>query len=267
MILKQNAGDWNIYRGVDATAPSLSNTNSNKRRYNMLTPEQDSMVSKILKLLELGKEDRNESEAQREAANRKAAELMARYSIDFADLREKKPAGMFHQVDLKMDTQPVMWEGSLAVIVSQCFDVRIVQRDWPWTLMFLGTKTDIEISVFFFKYLRRSIGIQAERKFMRMEDQEVFAYGAIDVINRRLQELYIKRNEVFNTNEKALMVIKTDALDEFVKEKFPKLHKSQGPILPNNPEAYYAGRNAGEKVNLSRPLQGSSSVPSGQIQG
>lgn len=219
-----------------------------------ISAENNDMINKILKLLELGKEETNENRHQRDAANAKAAELMAKHSIDFADLRTGKSVnGIFSQFDLVLDGDPVDWQGSLANSIAEAFDVRVVQRNNPWTLMYCGTKIDMEIAVFFFKHLRRAVGLRSSRSFPKKADQKNFAFGMITEIDRRLRDLYQKRNEALQSDGRALMVVKTDALEKFVKEKFPKLtHKKVN--LTGSREAHNAGIQAGKEVNLSRPI-------------
>lgn len=222
-----------------------------------LSTEQKAMVDKILKLMELGKDSNNGLSGEREAANAMAAKLMAKYSIDFADLRAGKSKDMFSRIDVDMNKQaPVNWEGSLALVISEAFDVKVVQRTKPWVLMYCGTKTDIEITVFFFQYLRRSVGMQANHKFSKKADRDTFAYAMVNEIGRRMKDLYDRRNASFDEAGSALMVIKNQGLSTFVQQQFPNLRRGRGVKLTGSYEAHRAGVEAGKKVNISRPLAG-----------
>ena len=224
-----------------------------------MTEDQNRIIEKVLKLMELAKEETNSHSAERESAQKMAAKLMEQYSLDFADLRTGKPKnGIFQQFDLGMGEDVVDWLGSLANGIAKAFDVKIVQRSNPWTLMYCGTKTDIDISIYFFRYLRRSVSMQSSRAFTKKADQKTFAFGMVKVIAERMKGLYEKRNELFSSDSRALMVVKQDGLDEFVHQQFPNITRGRSIKLGGSHEAHLAGKEAGRKVNISRPLGGSS---------
>lgn len=220
-----------------------------------MTEQQLKIIDKVLKLMELAKEENNNHTAERESASRMAAKLMEEYALDFADLRTGKvKEGAFTKWDMEMNKEIVRWESRLANGISKAFDVHLVQSHTPWTLMFCGTKSDIDISVFFFNHLKRTVGIQAERSFKKKDDRIAFAFGATEIIVNRMQELYKKRNEGMSSTGTALMVVKTEGLDKFVNEMFPHLTKSRAVKIKGSWQAAEAGRAAGHKVNISRPI-------------
>lgn len=223
-----------------------------------LSEKQMVMIGKIQKLLELGKDGNGAFSPEAESANRLAAKLMAENAIDFIDLRQgKKPNCSFEQFDMAMEGTKVDWESYLANVIAKAFDVKVIQSTYDgWKLMYCGVKTDIEISVFFFKYLRRSVGMLSSHSFKRKPDQQNFAYGMVEVIGQRLKKLQDMRNEAIQSMSdcRALMVVKTDGLDKFVKEQFPRLRMLPGTRLKGSAQASAAGREAGHKVNLSRPI-------------
>lgn len=222
--------------------------------------KQQAIIEKVLKLMELAKDERGH-EGERESAQRMAAKLMAEYAIDFADLRSGKiEKGYFEKFDLDMQKDCVDWEGNLANGICRAFDVKLVQQKHPWVLMYCGHKTDIEIAVFFFKYLRRTVGVMTQKSFTKQNDRRTFAYGMVSEITRRMKDLYEKRNEAFSSDSRALMVVKTDGLDKFVREQFPHLTSGRAVKLTGSPQAHAAGREAGAKVNISRPIGGSATA-------
>lgn len=222
-----------------------------------MTPEQDKIIDKVLKLMALSKEESNAFSAERDSASKMAAKLMETYSLSFADLRTGKPKnGIFTQFDLEMGEDVIDWAGSLANGIASAFDVKIVQRKNPWTLMYCGTKTDIDLAIYFFKYLRRSVSMQSSRTFTKKVDQRTFAFGMVTVISERMKDLYEKRNEMFSSDSKALMVVKQDGLSSFVRQQFPNLYCGRSIRLNGSHEAYAAGKIAGGRVNISRPISG-----------
>jgi hypothetical protein len=228
--------------------------------------KQQAIIDRILKLMELAKDENGGFTAEKESAQKMAAKLMEQYSLDVADLRNgKMKDGYFHKFDMDMGKEKVDWERRLASAIGKAFDVTVVNRDHPtWTLMYCGGKTDIDISIFFFKFLRRTISVQSERSFKKATDRRTFAFGMVEEIGRRMLELYEKRQEFATSDSRAVMVVKQDGLDKFVKEQFPNMTYAKTAPLRGSHEAYAAGKVSGSKVNISRPI-GTSGRSTGAI--
>lgn len=239
--------------------------------------KKQEMIQKILKLLELGDAERNSNPHERELASKKAQQLMAEHALSFADLREGKPkSDIYTRIDIDGSEEVrVVWEGMLANGVGTTFDCFVVSCGGrrghesydPWKLAFLGAKTDIEISVFFFKYLRRTVGVMSERAAVGARAQDSHAVGMVATIVERLKEMYRKRDEIIaaSADSKALMVVKKNDVDAFVKKEFPSLQKLNNTIRYD--DNYHRGREAGRRVNLSRPIGQDGNHATGQLQG
>jgi len=220
--------------------------------------EKQSMIDKIMKLLELGKDASGAFSAEQAAANEMASRLMAKHALSFNDLRGSKKGFSFDRQKVDpLDEIFCAWEASLAKAIAEAFDCSIVtnkSRYTPWYLNFLGTKTDLEISIFFYRHLRRTVGRKAEIGFRLKRDREIYAFGMVNTISERLQDLYKRRNAVMDTESSALMVVKVDGLQGFVKNQFPSLKKGRTRWLRGSMEAYQKGQADGSKVSLSRPV-------------
>lgn len=232
--------------------------------------KKSKMIDRIIKLLELGSE-KNPNEHERNSAASMAAKLMADYAIDFIDLKTGKiKEEIFGREEISAVTgNKNSWEVLLASHISHAFDGRIIiNNKWnsEWTICFLGTKTDIEIASFFFKYLRRTVGKQAEKAHKLKREREAFAHGMTATIGNRLTELYAKREEFIPSSCTSLMVVKKDGLADYVKQQFPNLRRGPSIKVGGSRDSYDSGRKAGEKVNLSRPI-GNNSSTSGYIGG
>lgn len=221
------------------------------------------MIDKIQKLLALGTSP-NPHEA--ELAQAKAAKLMAEYAIDFKELRsEKKPVELYIRINVEGSTESeriLQWESFLAGAVAKCFDACIVNtRNYDlsagevrWNIAFLGTKSDLELAIFFFKYLRRTVGRAAENACRLVEDQKTFALSMCIVLQERLLELYQRVQEILPSDCRALVVVKNQEVDEFKHKEFPRLTKGGRIKMNGSRAAFEAGNEAGKKVNLSRPI-------------
>jgi hypothetical protein len=219
--------------------------------------EKTSMIDKIMKLLELGKDERGH-EGERNSANDMAARLMAKHAIDFTDLRSSKPKSCVFekQVIDPMDEVFCQWEAVLADGIARAFDCKAVHSRHPvWTINFLGTKTDLEIVIFFYRHLRRTVGRKAELGYKGKRDQETYAHGMVATINSRLDDLYKRREQVMESDCRALIIVKKDDLKLFIKDQFPALSKIRPQKLSNG-AAYAHGKADGQNVGLARPISG-----------
>lgn len=234
--------------------------------------KKDEIITKVLKLLELGNEEKNSNPHEREMATRKAAELMAEYSIDFAELRNgNKPTQEdFIKIDVDGTEQvKVDYESRLAHLISKVFDCKIVNRnvDTHWTICFIGMKQDLEISIFFFKHLRRTVHSMATMylrndcpPLSRWEQFDVkrnYCLGMVETIRERLEELYKKREEILPSSCRDLMIVKHGSLEKAVDLFFPRRTDSHLSPISGDFRSFYVGKEDGKKVNLSRPIEGS----------
>ncbi len=230
--------------------------------------EKLAAMQKIMKLLELGKEGNGAYTPEQEAANTMAAKLMAKWAVDFTDLRSINPKSTIfehHKVD-PMDVVYCGWEAVLANCIAKAFDCRVVSCRHPvWTLDFLGTKSDLEIAIFFYRHMRRTVCRKSETEFKRKADQETYAYGMVNTISDRLIDLYKRREEVMESDSRALVVVKMDDLNKFVHNQFPSLTKPRATRLKGSQEAYSKGLADGHKVGLNRPIAGTGGNPTSKI--
>jgi hypothetical protein len=222
----------------------------------MTSEKKKEMVERVMKLLALGDEKQNDNPHERENAQRLVAKLMAEYSLDFADLKANaKREDVFARFDVPgAEGIKVNWEFSLAGNVAKVFDCKVIGNSQQgWNLTFLGTKSDLEIAIFFFKYLRRTAGVMSERRYPHIHERNNYAFGMVITLGERLDELFKKREEFIPSSCKDLMVIKKEDLSTYVHEQFPRLKHSHFNI-GKDAHSYHAGRADGHRVNLSRPM-------------
>lgn len=227
------------------------------------------IIDKIMKLLNLGDETRNSNPHERDLAAKKAAQLMAEYSIDFIDLKEGKAKSYSF---MKEEVQGYgfhenTWEAILASGVARIMDCKVITRDWRheegWYIIFVGTKSDIELAVFFFKYLRRTINRMAEVSSTKKASRDSYCYGMILTIKQRLEELFRQKEELIPSNCRDLVIIKKDDLNEAFKEMFPNTRRSHLRTSNKDYHAYVKGLEDGKNIPLNRPLPNGGAV--GQI--
>jgi hypothetical protein len=226
----------------------------------MTQERKEEVISKIMKLMELGNEEKNNNPHERETAMRMAAKMMAEYSIDFADLRSGKPKeDVFIELEVEGTSDvKVDFESRLAFYIAHAFDCEMINtyRHGPWSIVFIGTKHDLEIAVFFYKYLRRTLGAMARLKYPKdtKSSRRNYCFGMVTVIGDRLDDLYKKREEFIPSDCRALVIVKKDGLQKFFHEKFPNRVNGRKTSIKGDMGAYYNGKADGKTVNLSRPI-------------
>jgi len=257
---------------------------------------RNNIISKIMKLLELGNAEKNSDVHEQQAAANMAAKLMSDYAIDFAHLRDvNKDTDSFVQMTVDgSDTNKVDFEATLAYMIAKAFDCKVINTyckifDGPlpygsWQMCFVGTKNDLEIAVFFFKYLRRTVYSLAQknvtadnvrptytssgkRKVDLKNAKRNYCYGLVTTIGERLVDLYQRREQFIPSDCKALMVVKKDGVDKAFKEMFPNAVTRRTSSLKGDVGAYHSGKADGQRVNLSRPISNNGAAAAAQIGG
>jgi hypothetical protein len=244
---------------------------------------KEEIISKIMKLMELGNSEKNDNPAEREAASRKAAQMMADYCINFAELRNSKPKeDTFATYDVDgSEVYKVDYESHLAGCIARSFDCKIINSrlSGTWKIIFVGSKHDLEISVYFFKHIRRTMYAMATKNVtqenilpsessMRIRLKEArrnYCFGLVVTIGERLEDLYKRREEFIPSDCKALVVVKKDGLEKFFHKQFPNMIKGRRIELRGDMESFHKGKEDGKRVNLSRPITNNNAGTSAQI--
>jgi len=223
---------------------------------NGLTREQ--IMIKIQKLMGLAT---SPFEAEATAAMNKAAELMEKYSITLGDCQTEEEVKInMVRLDLKGRTmRAVMWEAILAHGLGECFDVetvRYIKRD-GWHLAFMGTKPDVDMVIYFTKYLRRSVGriTDLENQGRGRSVRNTFAHGMVTRIIQRMSVMYLKRQEIKTSDSLALVTVKQIETEKLKKKHFPKLRTTQVRVADNR-GAWERGAAAGDKVAIRNGVNG-----------
>ena len=231
------------------------------------------MIQKVLKLLELGNEEKNSQPHERENAKRMAAKLMAEYSLEFADLKANiKKDGSFIKLEVEgAEGVKVNWEFSLAGNVANVFDCKVIGGNtWKgigqtWSYSFLGTKGDLDVAIFFFQYLRRTVGKMSESKFPNSKNKaNTYAFGMTMTLRERLNDLFARRDEFIPADCKDLMVLKHNELANYVKEQYPHLRNSKLSVGKDH-AAFSAGKEDGRRISLSRPISNNGGSKQNQL--
>lgn len=215
------------------------------------------IISRIQKLLSLGSNNDQANEA--EAALKKAATLAEEHGLALSDINQETgevsniEKGRVNLVHDKHNS----WVLPLACVVADCFDCSPITTRYgnaEGFMVFLGTPTDVEMTMWYYKLIRLKTMRGASSNFNLIKDQKMYGRGVVATIKVRLKKMFKNEQEKIRTPEtKALVLVKKDAVDAEVKKQFPHLrsHKFYYKQTGSH-EAYMQGKVDGERMGLHR---------------
>jgi len=223
---------------------------------------KEQMCELILNLLNKTEENGCTPE-EAEAFKNKAYKLMAKHQIDLLRVMDKtrKKNG-----DIDIDYMQVSrfnngaWEKLLGMYVADCFDCKTVsimeQRygNKEFFTEFIGHTQDLEMVNFFFSYLRR-YGLFKSQEFSNLKREQIgFLESYVYAVKGRLEEMYKRIEEDFDTNCTALMVVKKGSVEKFQKDRYPNLKTKRINYSKASAGSQRAGTECGKKTPLGRPI-------------
>lgn len=234
----------------------------------------DNVKDKIAKLLAMANDGRgNEFEA--EAALRQAEALMRKHGIEAGELMDcigQKPIYKWVSVSVpvrvpKPAAEWPRWFGFMCFGIAVFTDTKISSyHDGQYGICgkFQGEETDVEYAVWLAKRLRDDIRAQSAAFMGSRRERELFRKGMASRLQGRMKQLRKERNAEYQAagTGTALVVVTTKiALRD---EEFGKQQTRRHPTNVFNRDAYGAGRAAGDRASLNRPIGGGSALRIGK---
>ena len=217
-------------------------------------------IERIKKLMALAMSDPDTPEAK--SAALKAAELLAKYELDMADLTEENKNSVLEEQFKNYDPNNGNWEKMFLTILMNVFDIHVVidkSKDETLYRLF-GKKQDLVLCVYFFKMVRRTAIKRAEVEYKTKALQNSFQCGLIDSIGHRFFEMKEKRQEHRTETTTALAVCNRQEVLDHVNGMFNKLRKSRVPRPKVSSEAemkaWKKGKAVGKGIPLNTPIEG-----------
>lgn len=212
------------------------------------------LASKIQKLLALGAGEG----AEAKSAMNKAGKLMADNNIGLEDISNGvlKGDGILEESINISSKNILIWEINLARTLCKAFDCECLKQVFfgQEQRLFLGTKSDLKLLIWYYKYLRIKVAREAEVQFKLINDQKAFGIGAVDALSDRILDMFATKQQAMTNDTKALVVIKTDAVSQHIRNNY-KLRPGHR-VQFNNPnmKAVAAGEAAGQRISINRPI-------------
>ena len=215
------------------------------------------ILKRIQKLMSLG--SNNDQAHEAEAALKKAAALAEEYGLALSDVDTE--TGEVSNVKRNsvnlVNSKHNSWALGLAVVVAECFDCKPIRNAWgrhDGEMIFIGTPTDLEMTIWYYKLIRLKTIRGASSKFDLVKDQKMYGRGVLATMQSRLKNIFKKEQEKIRTPETtALVIVKKDAVDAEVKKQFPKLKTKRSSFRASGSvEAYRQGMKDGANMTLHR---------------
>ncbi len=224
----------------------------------------DKIVQRIKKLMALGL---NSETPEAKSALNKAVALMQQYNVAEMDLnddghiKENLLVEEFVEVFSKTTDS---WERILGTHIAKAFDSKMITimqgRGQLPKRAFLGSKSDIALAIYFYKFIRMQIMRGAETQFPLVRDQKTYGYGCVMTVSKRLDTMYKKREKVMTSDSRALIVVKNEDVAKFYDNKYPGRKKGSKMNINGSSNAFYAGQADGEKIKMSQQISNKSAT-------
>lgn len=227
----------------------------------MGTDDLQRQIERIQKLLALAMADPDTPEAI--AASKKAAELLAKYELDMADLTEENKNDVLMEKLKNYNSHHQKWEATLLTVLRETFDVHpvVVVGDNGRSYEIFGKKQDLVMVVFLFKTVRRFAIKRGEKLYKLVKERTAFQNGIILAVARRLQDIKLERQQHRTEHTTALAVQNKTEVINYVKNLYKKLKmktiKTKGFSPSNSKEqkAFHKGVEEGKKLSLNTPIE------------
>jgi len=227
------------------------------------------VISKIKKLMALAEGNTTIEESL--SALGKAQELMDEYNISLSDVEDYTPENSevwkndYFHLDPLTPIELRSLYGWRRMLMHQiglslhCEGVYKRNGDGMWLV---GEEQNIEFSKFLFAYLTTQFEILLNRDWdnyfgaiKKTPFANTWLKAATMTVSQRLRALRVEREKAVEGTGSALMVLRDNKAKEALQRYHPNLRF--GPTTKINlDEAYLKGKEAGNSVNLQRPLEG-----------
>ncbi len=223
--------------------------------------EKQEIIRKIKGLLELAASDPDSNESK--LAAERAGVLQAKYNIKYIAEDSLNENGIVKETTPVYIKRNMLWSHTLITSIAEAFDCQAIRTfgthikdfigDNNYKFAIIGYKHDVEIAMYYFKYLRTMISKKGEDKYKKLKERKAYQMGFCMAVSKRLKEM--TRVKEYHTDKRtyALVLVKKNDVLKAYKKEFPNTNqtKSQAKL---DPDAYHKGVNDGKTANLSRPI-------------
>jgi hypothetical protein len=236
--------------------------------------KREEVASKVKKLLALSA---SANEAESKLAAEKAREILEKYSMTMTDVEilssemvdqdftlPRFSAGHVGQPVKKLDA----WHDHLLSLMGKYYFVKVVlsNKHDGMHVHFLGAKEDVQVAQYVFNFLHNRIYFLTDEAIVALPSKSFmdsgqqrrwrtdFGIGVVVSLRNMHFNKVKSAPAAVSSNGTDLMVVKGQALDTFLKEKFPSLHYGKAKTRSMSHDAYSRGIEAGKGININQGL-------------
>ena len=199
------------------------------------------------------------TDGERDALQRKAEEFMARYKI--SEMEAVTPDEIKGHEMLREDVKFVVpgrtrWGYDLAWGLAPVFECQSVRWSGTKKLSFFGFPEDVKTCVYFYRTLQMQIVFAVDATgYTTVKEKNSYAFGMVARVVDRLRKTYAVVKEIVPPETKELMIVKDDAVNDFVEDSIGKVGQSN---LKNDLDAgaFRKGINDGARLDIARHDRG-----------
>jgi len=237
-----------------------------------MTDNRQKLLDKIKALLSKTVEN-GCTEAEAMTALSMAQAMMDAHEITEDEVNQTKQESAI-RAEMKDMRDPHHIRSHLVVRISEFTNTktwRSEYRSQKFKYNFVGLQSDVDfamwlaetLTMFVQRELKNYIwsnGYTALEPSMKRRVINGFVHGCVGRINQRLKEL-MERGKVHKTdNGNALVVVKNELIERKMKELGLELRSGRKRGTKVEPNAYGAGRAAGDRASFGKPVSGNNSV-------
>ncbi len=215
--------------------------------------DKDAVVRKIQKLLEMASRDPDSPESK--LAAERAGEMLAKYQIAYASIEAQDEEVVEERLKCYL-SENMSFEHTLITILAKTFHCKSIRSHGEFKV--IGKKPDVELTKWYFKYIRLVLSKKADNYCHTISDRKSFGFGFVTSIQKRMEDLFTAQKKHMDVKTTDLVVIKDQKVDQKFRELYPTTRKSKAKYQING--HYYSGQNEGRNMTLSRPVNGSTSA-------
>ena len=221
---------------------------------------KDDLIRKLKGILSRALNNPESEEAK--TAMQIAGQFMAKYGLSMEDAGHREAKFTENLVDTYIPEND-KWEGVLLGGICEVFHCDLIK--FTGAAMgkricrsVMGKPHEVELTIWYFKFLRLRIGRAAEMAYPRSpRNRTGFAYGVAIIVFNRLREMYKARKEAMGPETKALVALEGAELKQWRDERYPKITKST--LRESGSTAYAHGLLHGKNMSLNMPVAGDGS--------
>ena len=217
--------------------------------------DKESIVRKIKALLEMAGRDPDSHEGK--LAAERAGELLAKYKIAYSSIETEEECAVGREFCPIYMQENMLYEHHLITQIAHTFGCKAIKENGKFSV--IGKNSDLELTLWYFKYLRMVISKKADKETSTKVARKSFGLGMVMSIGKRLKELMETQERNLDATTKDLVIIQDAKVEEKYRELYPYARRG-GKYGRIDGQMYNKGIDQGNKISLSKPVGGGNST-------